>query len=194
MSEFLGPRLRADHPEVKLFAFDHNRDHMVDWARTLYASQAASYLDGVAFHWYAGGLDRALDGATGHANVARAQAVVPASARLLPSEGCNCPGIGDSDLTRSERYAHDILTDLSYGACGWVDWNLLLDHLGGPNHLGNVCDAPMHAADANATRVAVQSYYDVIGHFSKHVTPGSVRVGATVGVAAHSFRYGHTPR
>ena len=46
---------------------------------------------------------------------------------------------------RSERYAHDMLRVLKSGACGWVDWNLLLDYTGGPNHLGNDCDAPIHA-------------------------------------------------
>ena len=51
-------------------------------------------------------------------------------AKLLPSEGCNCPGVKDSDLLRSERYAHDMLRVLKSGACGWVDWNLLLDYTG----------------------------------------------------------------
>ena len=179
--DFLGPRLKSDHPHLKLFVFDHNRDHMVDWARTVYGdAEAAKFVDGVAFHWYAGGLDRTLDGAVGHANVARARDALPKGARLLPSEGCNCPGIGDSDLLRSERYAHDILSDLALGACGWVDWNLLLDHRGGPNHLGNVCDAPMHATDEKFSGVKIQSYYDVIGHFSKHLHPGSERVEISV--------------
>ena len=54
----------------------------------------------------------------------------------------------------------------------------MLDHVGGPNHLGNVCDAPIHAADRAASKVTVQSYYDVIGHFSRHAPPGSVRVAS----------------
>ena len=94
------------------------------------------------------------------------------SAKLLPSEGCNCPGVKDSDLLRSERYAHDMLRVLKSGACGWVDWNLLLDYTGGPNHLGNDCDAPIHAR-RNFDGVVVQSYLDVISHFSKHILPGS---------------------
>ena len=179
VKDHLGPALARDHPDLKLFVFDHNRDHMVQWAEEIYGDpKAAAYVDGVAFHWYAGGLDRTLDGAVAHANVDRARAAMPKGATLLPSEGCNCPGIGNSDLLRSERYAHDILTDLNYGACGWVDWNLLLDHKGGPNHLGNVCDAPVHAADAQFSAVTVQAYYDVIGHFSKHLVPGSKRVKA----------------
>ena len=29
---------------------------------------------------------------------------------------------------------------------GWIDWNLLLNEDGGPNHVGNVCDAPVIAS------------------------------------------------
>ncbi|KAH8044091.1 glucosylceramidase [Aureococcus anophagefferens] len=150
---------------------------MVDWAPRL-ATPSGEIADGVAFHWYAGGLDRTLDGAVGHANV-RARDALPKGARLLPSEGCNCP----ASATRTycgPSYAHDILSDLALGACGWVDWNLLLDHRGGPNHLGNVCDAPMHATDEKFSGVKIQSYYDVIGHFSKHLHPGSERVEISV--------------
>ena len=28
---------------------------------------------------------------------------------------------------------------------GWIDWNILLDDTGGPNHVGNHCFAPIHA-------------------------------------------------
>ena len=44
-----------------------------------------------------------------------------------------------------EGYAHDIIGDLNAGANGWVDWNLLLDEHGGPNHAGITCDAAVRA-------------------------------------------------
>ena len=161
-----------------LFVFDHNRDHLVAWGDTVYGDKDASkYVDGLAFHWYAGGLNRDLDGAV--ALRRRCAYEKFPSAKLLPSEGCNCPGVKDSDLLRSERYAHDMLRVLKSGACGWVDWNLLLDYTGGPNHLGNDCDAPIHAK-RNFDGVVVQSYLDVISHFSKHILPGSRRVQTDV--------------
>jgi glucosylceramidase len=51
----LGPMLRARHPGVKLLAFDHNKDFVAVWAKTLLASDspAKPYVDGLAFHWYA---------------------------------------------------------------------------------------------------------------------------------------------
>merc|ERR1712070_757274 len=51
----LGPQLKAAHPEVKIFAHDHNKDHMVTWADAMYNHPNASkYVSGIAFHWYSG--------------------------------------------------------------------------------------------------------------------------------------------
>lgn len=75
----------------------------MEWGRDLYAdADAAKYVDGLAFHWYAGGLIRDLDGAVAHYTVDTAFAQFP-DAKLLPSEGCNCPGVKDSDLLRAAR-------------------------------------------------------------------------------------------
>jgi hypothetical protein len=49
----LGPRLRADHPDVRLLIYDHNKDHIVEWAQTLLGdNETAQYVWGTAFHWY----------------------------------------------------------------------------------------------------------------------------------------------
>ena len=65
VANHLGPILRQDHPDVKLLIFDHNKDHMVKWGTSILNSTnpASSYVDGTAVHWYAGGMDRLLDGA-----------------------------------------------------------------------------------------------------------------------------------
>ena len=44
-----------------------------------------------------------------------------------------------------ERYAHNIINDLKSGCTKWIDWNIVLDMQGGPNHVGNYCDAPILA-------------------------------------------------
>ena len=238
--EFLGPTLRADHPGLKIMAFDHNKDHLEAWTEAMFPAPsldsapgasvpaaaaaaatvaldgevvstqgAGGFVDGMAFHWYAGGVDRLQDGTFGYHFVARAAELLaetsggagrgdhgPAASSgtaaaaaadeapfLLPTEGCNCPGAeaAGSALSwlRSERYAHDILQDLNNYASGWVDWNLLLDHAGGPNHLGNVCDAPI-LATADHSDVVVQPYLFAIGHFSKFFVPGTRVVASGV--------------
>ena len=33
--------------------------------------------------------------------------------------------------------------DLNYGANGYIDWNMVLDNKGGPNHKFNFCNSPI---------------------------------------------------
>ena len=74
-----------------------------------------------------------------------------------------------------ERYARSIINDLNRWTVGWIDWNLLLDERGGPNHVGNFCSAPILADRASGTLMH-QSAYWVLGHFTRFVKPGAQRV------------------
>lgn len=80
---------------------------------------------------------------------------------------------------RAWSIASDIIGDLNAWAVGWTDWNLLVDHQGGPNHLGNFCDANIVADPGNvlgAGTVIRQVSYYLMGHFSRYLRPGMVRV------------------
>ncbi len=81
--------------------------------------------------------------------------------------------------SRGEGYAADILGNLNAGASGWIDWNLWLDENGGPNHVGNDCDAAV-LVNTTSHELFVHPQYWYIGHISKFVPPGAVRVDATV--------------
>merc|ERR1711990_72377 len=61
------------------------------------------------------------------------------------------------------------------GANGWIDWNLLLDKNGGPNHVGNVCDAAI-VADCDSQVLELHPQYYFIAHFSQFIPPGSRRL------------------
>ena len=54
---------------------------------------------------------------------------------------------------------------------------MVLDPTGGPNHAGNLCDAPI-IADPIAQTVYYQSSFYYIGHFSKFVRPGARLIGS----------------
>lgn len=90
---------------------------------------------------------------------------------LLPTEACNCPGVAMNNWFRGEEYAIDILGDLNHWSVGWVDWNMVLDPFGGPNHGQNFCDAPV-IADPSTGVVFYQPTYYVLGHFSRFIPPG----------------------
>ena len=68
-----------------------------------------------------------------------------------------------------------MIHDFNRWTVGWVDWNLVLDEEGGPNHVGNFCSAPI-LADTLSDTLHFQSSYYYIGHFARFVRPGARRV------------------
>jgi glucosylceramidase len=68
-----------------------------------------------------------------------------------------------------------MINDLNRWTVGWVDWNLVLDETGGPNHVGNFCSAPI-IADTRKDELLFQSSYYYIGHFSRFIRPGAQRI------------------
>ena len=71
-----------------------------------------------------------------------------------------------------------MINDFNSGVVGWTDWNILLDERGGPNHVQNFCFAPIHANTKTGELTFTPTYY-YIGHFSKFIKPGALRVSTT---------------
>ena len=96
--------------------------------------------------------------------------------KLLFTEGCQegGPHTGEWAARRTLR-ALDGERPEQMDIVGWVDWNLLLDETGGPNHVGNLCSAPIIADTQNDEVHFLSSYY-YIGHFSRFIRPGARRV------------------
>ena len=168
--DHLGPALHgAGLGDVKIVVWDHNRDLMVERASVMYSdAEAAKYVWGTGFHWY--GTD-CFD---------HLQLVHDAwpDKQLLFTEGCQegGPHIGPYESWEvGERYARSIINDLNRWTVGWIDWNLLLDERGGPNHVGNFCSAPI-LADTASGALMHQSAYWTIGHFARFIQPGAQRV------------------
>ena len=122
---------------------------------------AAKYVWGTGFHWYNG---------DHFDNVQKVHDEFP-DKELIFTEGCQegGPHIGSWDL--GERYATSIINDLNRWTVAWIDWNLILDELGGPNHVGNFCSAPI-IVDTKSQEILYQSSYYYMGHFSRFLKPG----------------------
>ena len=165
--DFLGPELaRAGLGHIKIVVWDHNRDHLVQRASVVYGdAKAASYVWGAGFHWY------------GENHFEQVQLVHDAwpDKQLLFTEGCQEGGPHHGSWDLGERYARSMINDLNRWTVGWIDWNLVLDETGGPNHVGNLCSAPILVDTANDALMHQSSYY-YIGHFSRFVKPGARRV------------------
>ena len=206
LKDHLGPRFEEDGIDAKILIYDQNRDHLEEWAEVILGdAEAAKYAWGTAVHWYSSTVDwypEALEAV--HQSY-------PGKA-ILHTEGtidAEVPVWRDDDwYWRREatdwgydwapqedkrlhpkyvpafRYARDIIGGLNSWLVGWIDWNMVLDTQGGPNHAKNWCIAPV-LAEPETGEVYYTPLYYVLAQFSKYIRPGAVRIG--VAPAAESL-------
>jgi glucosylceramidase len=176
--DHLGPILRSDHDgKIGIFFMDsYDRPKIGEWAAALYdnGGSAREYVSGIALHWYMGDHFDAI--AKVHKEYPQALILQSEATWEFSKTGDFCQ-IEHGVWRFGEGYAHDIVGTLNAGGSGWIDWNLLLDTKGGPNHVGNMCDAPI-MVDGPKYYVHPQFWY--IGHFSKYMSRGSLRIPTTV--------------
>ena len=165
--DHLGPTLKREKlGHLKVIIWDHNRDRVYERTRVAYEDPKASrYIWGAGFHWYCG---------DHYDNLQAVHDAYP-DKHLLFTEGCQEGGPHIGAWAPAERYARAMINDLNRWTVGWVDWNLLLDEKGGPNHVGNFCSAPI-LADTRTGELMIQGSYYYIGHFVRFIRPGAVRI------------------
>lgn len=165
--DHLGPALKeAGLGFVKIVIWDHNRDLMVERASTVYADRdAAQFVWGTGFHWY------------GEDHFDHVQLVHDAwpDKKLLFTEGCQEGGPHIGSWALGERYARSMMNDLNRWTVGWIDWNLVLDETGGPNHVGNLCSAPI-LIDTKNNALLHQNSFHYMGHIARFAKSGAYRV------------------
>ncbi len=170
--EYLGPALeQAGLSDIGIFVWDHNKEEAYQRFKEIVEDgRTRKYVSGAAVHWYTGDHFEAVE-------LIRKQ--YP-DKEVFFTEGCvECSRFADSgEVEKAEMYAHDILGNLNAGISASLDWNLLLDVKGGPNHVGNFCAAPIMCDTENNSYEKRLSYY-YIGHFSRYIEPGAVRIGTT---------------
>lgn len=168
--DHLGPALaKAGLGHVKVMIWDHNRERVYERAKAAFEDEAASkYIWGICFHWYSGDHFEALSAVHDR---------FP-DKKLFFSEGCQEFGVHLGSWKTGERYGHDLMGNLNNWTTAWTDWNVVLDELGGPNHVENYCDAPI-IADTKTGEVIYESSYYYIGHFSKYIRPGAKRIASS---------------
>jgi glucosylceramidase len=162
---FLGPILHEKYPDVKIIIWDHNRDVIVERADTvLRDKEARKHVWGTGVHWY---VSEEFD------NLSEVHNLHP-DKHILFTEGCIEGGVHLNDYSTGERYARNMIGDFRNYCEGYLDWNITLNEHGGPNHVGNYCDAPI-ITDTVKKEIIYNSSFYYISHFSRHVLPGSVR-------------------
>jgi glucosylceramidase len=176
LGDHLGPALKkAGLGDKKIVVWDHNRDLLPQRAAHILSDpKARPYIWGVGFHWY----ETWTKGEPMHVNVAAVHQAYPEINLLLTEATVEKFDPAKLQLwANGERYGSEIIADLNAGAVGWIDWNMLLDSRGGPNHVGNYCFAPLHASDDG--QLVFTPSYAYLGHFTRYIKPGARRIGAT---------------
>jgi len=174
----LGPTLEKEGLGAKkIVVWDHNRDLLFQRANTIFNDpEASKYAWGSGFHWY----EDWKDGQPMFNSVKAVNEAYP-DKKLLFTEGCNegynLDRIRNEDPKLAERYGKSMINDFNNGTVGWTDWNILLDQTGGPNHVGNLCFAPVHG-DTNTGELTFTHSYYYIGHFSKFIRPEAKRISS----------------
>jgi glucosylceramidase len=198
VKEFLGPKFEQDSISSKILIYDQNRDKVEQWAtKILSDEQSSKYIWGTAVHWYSSTVKWYPD------ELNTVHYKFP-DKHIIHTEGCidsEVPVWQDDDwYWRKEatdwgydwapekdkplhpkyapvyRYARDIIGCLNSWVSGWIDWNIVLNREGGPNHANNWCIAPI-IVDSNSQEIYYTPLYYTMCHFSKYIKPGAIRIG-----------------
>ena len=172
VADYLGPAMRKSGlADVGIFIWDHNKEALFDrYETSLKNEKVKQYIKGAAVHWYTGDHFESIE---------LVKKEYP-DTEVIFTEGCvEYSRFADTKETaKAEMYAHDMLGNLNAGISAFYDWNLFLDEKGGPNHVGNFCAAPVMCNTENDTFEKRLSYY-YIGHFSRYIQAGAIRIGIT---------------
>jgi glucosylceramidase len=170
LCDYLHPALiKNGLSDIKVNIWDHNKEIMFDRANSIIDNTTDKMIDGIAFHWYTGDHFEAI-GITRDAFPGK---------ELIFSEGCvEYSRFTTDQLHNAQMYAHDIIGNLNAGMTAFIDWNILLDEKGGPNHVGNYCDAPIMVNTQDGQFEEKLSFH-YIGHFSRYIKNQAKRIAFT---------------
>ncbi|KAL7024080.1 hypothetical protein ACKWTF_012898 [Chironomus riparius] len=175
VADNLGPAMKMSPvaKNVKLLGCDDQRYTLPGWFEQMYkgSPNSTEFLDGVAVHWYADKVTSAdyLD-QTAEQFPNKFIIASEASSGDRPWD-LHKPELGS--WNRFEDYFLDIIEDFNHYVSAWVDWNLVLDESGGPNYANNYVDA---AIVQTGSELYKQPIFYGLGHFSRFVPEGSVRI------------------
>lgn len=166
----------SEFHDVKLFAGDDQRYTFPWWFDRMLrgSSKAMDYISGLAVHWY---WDKFVPATL----LDEAHEKYPDKI-ILNTESCDGdkpfqthgPELGSWE--RAEKYSLAIIQDLQHWVGGWIDWNLILNEHGGPSYVNNTVDAAIIVNTTSKSEFYKQPIFYVMGHFSKFILPGSVRI------------------
>jgi glucosylceramidase len=193
---FLRPTLEKNgFGETKIMIWDHNKERVMERARESFSVPGADKaIWGVAHHWYSG---------DHFDNLRMAHELFPDKPLVATENMTGGPIVGGVNYWNTvERYAKETIMDFNNFTSAIVAWNMILDQYGGPIHNVTRKNNPPVATpptagggvpivfDTDKKEFTVRASYYTIGHFSKFIKRGAVRIGSSTyndGVKAVAF-------
>ena len=148
-------KLSSKLDKTKIVLWDHNKDNFYNNINDLYFNNKS--IAGIGFHWYTGGYFEEL------------KKVRNKYKNLLLIETEMCCGMSayseEEWLNKAELYLNEIIGNVNNGMNAYIDWNILLDYTGGPNHVNNYCAAPIILNKKGNDYIKTPIYY-----YLKHIS------------------------
>nr|WP_258049101.1 glycoside hydrolase family 30 beta sandwich domain-containing protein [Hymenobacter sp. NBH84] len=162
----LGPAFAASKIDTKIITYDHNADRPDYPLTILNDPEARKYVDGSAFHLYAGPIDALskVHDAYPDKNVYFTEQWVGSKSKFEGNLGWHVKTLM---IGATRNWAKTVL-----------EWNLAADPEQNPHTPGG-CTECLGAITINGNQVQRNVAYYTIAHGSKFVRPGSVRIAST---------------
>lgn len=173
----LGPVFKREGIASKIIVYDHNADRPDYPLTILNDPETRGYVDGSAFHLYGGSIDA----------LSKVHDAYPDKNIYFTEQWVGGPGNFGQDLK------WHVSTLIIGGTRNWsrnvLEWNLAADPAYGP-HTDGGCVSCLGALTVGSGNVSRNVAYYVIGHASKFVRPGSVRIESNLvdGLANVAFK------
>lgn len=163
----LGPQIRAAGFATKIIAYDHNAD-VPSYATTVLGDAGANpYVDGSAFHLYAGDISA----------LTTVHNAYPNKNVYFTEQWVGAPSNFGGDLSWH-------INTLIIGATrNWsrnvLEWNLAADPNNNPHTAGG-CSTCLGGITVSGTSITRNVGYYIIGHAARFVRPGAVRISSNL--------------
>ncbi|MCR4562953.1 MAG: hypothetical protein K5694_07125 [Bacilli bacterium] len=160
-------KLKYHGLDTKIYIWDHNRDHMANRVITMMSNEELrDMVDGFAYHWYYQSNSYTIQYLK-RLYPDKTIGFTEGCVEFLVGEGTNKDEYGI--FHHGEIYAKNISKDLRCGTQFFIDWNLILDAKGGPNHVGNFCGALMNQIDG---KLVCNPSYSYVYHYAHFIEEG----------------------
>lgn len=167
IKDHLGPAFKTSNIDAKIIIYDHNADRPDYPISILNDPDAKKYIDGSAFHLYAGPIEALSEVHKAH----------PDRNIYFTEQWIGAPGNFPGDLK------WHIKTLIIGATRNWartvLEWNLAADPNQNPHTPGG-CTQCLGAITIDGNKVTRDPAYYIIAHASKFVRPGSVRISSGV--------------